>query len=252
MTQFEGRTILISGAASGIGLATAQLFAESGANVLMVDRDVAGLETQCRALKDQGHGVASFPADVSDPARCEAMVAACEAEFGRLDIAFNNAGIPSGMDNRFEAFPVADWDRVIATNLSAMFYAMRAEVPALRRAGGGVIVNTASVLALKAGRGMAAYVAAKHGLAGLTKAAALDLIGENIRVNALCPGFVSTGMTAQVVADPQAMEGLRARIPAGRIAQPGEMARAVAFLASDASAFMVGELMTLDGGVKLL
>lgn len=251
MSEFAGKAVLISGAASGIGLATAEHFAECGARVMMVDRNAAALDEQCGRLKGAGHSVAAFAADVSDYAQCEAMVAACLAEFGALDIAFNNAGVPSGMDNKFDEFSVADWDRVIGTNLSGMFYAMKAEVPALRLGGGGVIINTASVMAIIAGKGMAAYVASKHGLAGLTRAAALDLIGENIRVNAICPGFVSTGMTAKVLANPAALEAVHARIPAGRIADPAEMAKAVAYLASAAASFMVGELLTLDGGVKL-
>ncbi len=140
---------------------------------------------------------------------------------------------------------------MIGINLSAVFYAMKAEAPALRRAGGGAIVNTASVLALKSGRGMAAYIASKQGVAGLTKAAAIDLIGENIRVNAICPGFVATGMTAGTIADAAKVEALNARIPAGRIAEPEEMARAVAFLASEDSGFIVGELLGIDGGIRL-
>lgn len=251
MDEFSGKSILISGAASGIGLAAAELFAERGANVMMVDRNGPAVEEQCRRIDALGRSVAAFTADVSDYAQCEAMVAACTEEFGALDIAFNNAGIPSGMDNTFDEFSVADWDRIIGTNLNGMFYAMKAEVSALRKAGGGTIINTASVAATLAAKGMAAYVASKHGLAGLTKAAALDLIADNIRVNAICPGFISTGMTAQVVANPQAVEALNARIPAGRIGQPMEMAKAVAFLASEDSAFMVGHLLIVDGGVSL-
>lgn len=251
MAEFAGKAVLISGAASGIGLAATEHFATRGASVLMVDRNTALLEEQCARLTAAGNKVASFVADVSDFAQCEAMVAACEAHFGKLDIAFNNAGVPSGLDNKFEEFAVADWDRVIGINLSAVFYAMKAEVPALRRAGGGAIVNTASVLALKSGRGMAAYIASKHGVAGLTKAAAIDLIGENIRVNAICPGFVATGMTAGTIADAAKVEALNARIPACRIAEPEEMARAVAFLASEDSGFIVGELLGIDGGIRL-
>lgn len=251
MDEFSGKAVLVSGAASGIGLATAELFARRGAKVLLVDRNADALEAATTGLKNAGLSVSAFAADVSDFTQCEAMVAACVDRFGGLDIAFNNAGVPSGMDNKFDEFALADWDRVISTNLTGVFLAMKAEVPALRQRGGGAIINTASIASLKGAKGMAAYVASKHGVAGLTKASALDLIGENIRVNAICPGFVDTGMTAGVMANEAAVNAVKARVPAGRIGEPKDMANAVAFLASKDSDYMVGALMTLDGGLTL-
>jgi NAD(P)-dependent dehydrogenase (short-subunit alcohol dehydrogenase family) len=246
MPRFEGKVALVTGGASGIGHAAVVAFAREGAQVVIADRNAEAAAAAAAAI-----GGSSIAADVGDFASCQAMVAHAVETFGGLNIAFNNAGIPTEIGGEFEEIPLDQWQRVIATNLSGVFHSMKAEVPALRASGGGAIVNTASVAALVAAPGMASYVASKHGVAGLTKAAALDLIRHDIRVNAVCPGIVATGMTAAVIADPQLKAGAEAQVPAGRIGTPEEIAELVLFLASDAASYMVGALVTIDGGVTL-
>lgn len=248
---YEGKSVLITGAASGIGFACAHSFANQGALVTMVDINGEGLVCKAEELAAKGFTVAAFVADIASPEACTAMVSNTVARFGRLDIAVNNAGMPTPIGGLFEDFPVADWQRVIDVNLNGLFYAMRAEVPALKAAGGGAIVNTASVASIVAAKGMAAYIASKHAVAGLTKAAALDLIEHGIRVNAVCPGFVDTGMTAPLKADKAAFDALAATTPIGRMADAQEIANAIMWLASDAASYSVGQLMALDGGVVL-
>lgn len=249
--RFAGKAVLVTGGASGIGLATARAFADEGADVMIADRDEKKAAAAARRIGGKGRHVKSIEADVSDPMSCESMVAATVAAFGGLHIAFNNAGIPSSIGGLFEHFALADWDRLLATNLSGVFYSMRAEVGALKASGGTAIVNTASVASLVAAQGMAAYVAAKHGVAGLTKAAALDLIPYGIRVNAVCPGFVDTPMLAGSIEQPEARASIESLAPIGRIAAPEEIARIVLFLASEESSYMVGTLVAADGGVSV-
>ncbi|WP_404711457.1 SDR family NAD(P)-dependent oxidoreductase [Sphingomonas sp. MMS24-J13] len=246
--RFEGKIVLVTGAASGIGRAAARLFAEEGAQLVLADRNLTGAEDAAHAIGGEAIAVA---ADISDFASCEAMVAAATRAFGGLDIAFNNAGIPSGIGGEFEDFAIEDWQRILSTNLSGVFYSIRAEVPALKARGGGSIVVTASIASLIAAPGMAAYVASKHGVGGLVKAAAIDLIKHNIRVNAICPGMVDTAMLAAATAIPEVLAGMKAATPIGRIATPEEAARAALFLASEEASYMVGALMAVDGGVSL-
>lgn len=250
--RFENKVVLITGAASGIGLAAARAFAREGAMVVLADRNGAGAAAAAEALRSQGERASSIATDVSDFAACEAMVAHAVETFGGLHIAFNNAGVPSAIGGEFEDFSIEEWDRLIAINVSGIFYAMKAEAPALKASGGTAIVNTASVASFIAAPGMAAYVTSKHGVAGLTKAAALDFIRHGIRVNAVCPGFVDTGMLAGAIAQPEARAAIEAQAPIGRIAAPEEIAEAVLFLASDAASYMVGSLMRVDGGVTVL
>jgi len=249
--RFENKVVLVTGAASGIGLASARAFAREGAKVVLADRNADAARSAAEEIARTSAAASSFTADVADFAACEAMVAHASRTFGGLHIAFNNAGIPSGIGGEFEDFAVEEWDRLIAVNMSGMFYAMKAEAPALKSSGGTAIVNTASVASVVAAPGMAAYVASKHGVAGLTKAAALDLIRHGIRVNAVCPGFVDTAMLAGAIAQPEARAAIEAQAPIGRIATPEEIAEAVLFLASDAASYMVGALMRVDGGVTV-
>lgn len=251
MAHFADKVVLVTGAAGGIGLAAAQAFAAAGARVVLADRQFELAEAAAKAIADDGGSASAVWVDVSDPASCEAMVAHTLATYGALHVAFNNAGIPSAIGGAFEDFSIENWDALIGTNLSGVFYAMKAQAPALKASGGGAIVNTASIAALIAAPGMAAYVASKHGVAGLTKSAALDLIGHGIRVNAICPGFVDTPMLAGALAQPGAREAMNAQAPIGRIASPQEVAKTALFLASDEASYMVGALLSVDGGVVI-
>jgi NAD(P)-dependent dehydrogenase (short-subunit alcohol dehydrogenase family) len=218
---------------------------------MLADRNEVLLHAAVEELRDGGAEAHAVIVDVSDYGSCETMVARTVEVLGGLHIAFNNAGIPSAIGGNFEDFAVAEWQRIINTNLGGVFYSIKAEVPALKAAGGTAIVNTASVASLVAAPGMAAYVASKHGVAGLIKAAALDLIQHGIRVNAVCPGMVDTPMLGGAIATPESRRQMEMLVPNRRIATPAEIAAAVLFLASDEASYIVGTLLTVDGGVVL-
>lgn len=249
--RFEQSVVLVTGAASGIGLAAAKGFAAEGARVVLAD--LAGDRAAARAeeIRLNGGTATSVEVDVTDYEGCREMVAHAVATFGGLHVAFNNAGISSTIDPEFDNCSIEEWDRVMAVNLNGVFYAMKAEVPALRESGGTAIVNTASISSFIAQPGMAAYTTSKHGVAGLTKAAALDLVRHGIRVNAVCPGLVDTPMLAGSFPSPEMRAGVEALTPIGRLATPEEVARTVLFLASDEASYAVGALVRVDGGVSL-
>jgi len=251
MKRFENRSIIVTGGASGIGRAAALGFAAEGARVLVVDRNGTGAAQVAGQLRAQGATAHHFEADISDYAQCEAMVSAAVSHHGGLHVAFNNAGIPGPFTKKIHEYTLEEWRGMLDVNLTGVFHSIKAEVPALLASGGGAIVNTGSIASLVAAPHMASYVSAKHGLLGLTRAAALDLIPLGIRVNAVCPGGVRTPMLDNAIDNPEFLQALERSHPIGRIAEPAEVARVVLFLASDEASFIVGDAVAVDGGVVL-
>jgi NAD(P)-dependent dehydrogenase (short-subunit alcohol dehydrogenase family) len=246
--RFEGKSVLVTGAGSGIGRATALAFAREGADLLLADvNDSHGQESVALA-RECGAQAEFVHADVSRASDCATMVDQAMRRFGRLDVAFNNAGINIGVAPIAEV-EEAEWHRILAINLTGVFLCMKYEIAAMKQAGGGAIVNTASVGGLIGTAGVTAYCASKHGVVGLTKSAALDHIKDGIRINAVCPGGTLTAMLAEWFRHPEVERAAIAHTPIGRMADPAEIARAVLFLASPESSFMVGHALVADGGL---
>lgn len=246
LLDYTGKVVLITGAASGIGRATAAAFGAQGAKVVIGDVSQGAADTVSQ-LQQAGHEALFVPTDVSDPASVEALVKATVDTFGRLDCAFNNAGILPPTAPLAE-MSVEDFDRVIAIDLKGVFLCLKYQIAHMLTAGGGSIVNTASVAGLVADPHMAPYAAAKHGVIGLTKAAALDYATSGIRVNAIAPGLVATAMTKRWLEDPKFRQGLLQNSPIGRAAEPEEMSGIVLFLNSPQASFITGQTFTVDGG----
>ena len=246
--QFAGRVAFITGAGSGIGRASALAFAAQGAAVTASDNAERDLHETARLIEAQGGSVLPVRCDVTRGDDVAAAVAAAVRQFGRLDFAFNNAGIEQ------PPAPVHDiddeqWDRIIDVNLRGVFYGMKHEVPAMLATGGGAIVNTSSGAGVVGIAGQSAYAASKHAVIGLTKAAALDYAAAGIRVNAVCPGIIETPMMDRFSGGTE--EGRQRVIgqePVGRMGRPEEIASAVLWLCSDLGAFTVGHALVVDGG----
>ncbi|BBF69800.1 SDR family NAD(P)-dependent oxidoreductase [Sphingomonas bisphenolicum] len=241
--RFNGKTVLITGGGSGIGAATARKFADHGAQVAIADIDMGAAEAVAATMSGKASAV---QVDVTDPASVNAMVQHVVDRFGRLDCAFNNAGIGGAHKTIFE-LDHDEWRRTIDVNLSSVFHCLKAEAEAMRDRG-GAIVNTASVSGIIATPRGTEYCAAKHGVVGLTKSAALDLISHGIRVNAVCPGATDTRLLARAMGNTVLADHLKSMIPIGRIAHPDEIANLVLFLASDEASYVVGQCIAVDGG----
>jgi NAD(P)-dependent dehydrogenase (short-subunit alcohol dehydrogenase family) len=251
MGRFDGKVAIVTGAANGIGRATAHGFAREGARVLAADVDVDGGEATVRAIRDDG-GEAEFArTDVSVPAEVEAMVATAVNRWGRLDYAHNNAGIV-GAGSTIAEMPVDVWQRGIGVMLTGVFLGLKYEIPAILASGGGAIVNTSSGAGLIGFPGMADYVSAKHGVIGLTKTAALENAQTGVRINAICPGTARTKMVEDWIGgDDAAEQQVRDLHPIGRIAAADEIAAAVLWLCSDEASFVMGHAMVVDGGYSI-
>ena len=246
--RLEGKVALVTGASSGIGRAAALAFSREGAKVVTADVDVEGGMETVRTIQDAGGEAVFVRSDVSKAAEVEALISKAVETYGRLDCAYNNAGIEGTMG------PTADcteenWDRVIGTNLKGMWLCMKYEIPEMLTRGSGAIVNVSSIAGLVGIQGRVAYAASKHGVAGLTKAAALEYAQAGIRINAVCPGIIRTPMLERPLAQRPELEAtLIAQVPVGRIGTPEEIAEAVVWLCSDAASFVTGHTMMVDGG----
>jgi NAD(P)-dependent dehydrogenase (short-subunit alcohol dehydrogenase family) len=248
--RLDGKVVLVTGGGSGIGRATALRVAREGAKVMIADYVPEGaLKTVAMIREASGTGDC-VAADVSLPAQVEAMVAKTVATFGRLDCAFNNAGIAGGGAGADTAnYPEEAFDQVIAINLKAVWLCMKWEIPQMLKVSGGAIVNTASAAGLVGLPGACAYVAAKHGVVGLTRTAALEYAQKNIRVNCVCPGFIRTPMLERGLDTGRlSVEQINAWEPVGRMGTPEEIAESVLWLMSDAASFVTGHPMSVDGG----
>ena len=246
--QFEGKVVLITGASRGIGAATARLFAQGVAAVVLASRhaeDLARLEEEIKASGGEAMAVVT---DVADAALVEALVQRTVATYGRLDLAINNAGVAGGNRPLVEVTEET-FDRVIAINLKGVFLGMKYEIPAMVAAGGGAIVYVSSTVGLVgSGAGIAPYIASKHGVVGLTKAAALEYAGQHIRVNAIAPGTTRTSVNEHWIDNEQIRQRITSGIPLGRIADPEEVAEVLLWLCSDAASYVTGVTLPVDGG----
>lgn len=243
--QFENKVAMVTGAGSGIGGAIARRMAEEGATVVVADINEQSASKVAAAIERDGGTAVAVKQDVADPASVEKSVEFAVQKFGRLDVAVNNAGITSDLA------PLADyslegWDKVIAINLSGVFYGMKYQIPAMLRSGGGSIVNIASILGSVAARDSAGYNAAKHGVVGLTKTAALEYSKDGVRVNAIGPGYIDTPLLENL--DREVYNGLVDLHPIGRLGKAEEVAELVLFLASDKASFVTGSYHLVDGG----
>jgi NAD(P)-dependent dehydrogenase (short-subunit alcohol dehydrogenase family) len=246
--SFENKVALVTGAGSGMGLATAKAFAESGASVTLADWNEKAVRSATEELAAQGHKALAIHCDVADDAQVEAMVEQTVATFGRLDAAYNNAGVQNIVAETADA-PREDFDRVMAINLRGVWSCMKFELRQMRKQGSGAIVNCSSLGGLVGAPGRGTYHAAKHGVIGLTKSAALEYASRGIRINAVCPGIINTPMVAGMLAtQAEAMKELMKDVPIGRLGRAEEIADAVLWLCSPAASFVIGHALAVDGG----
>ena len=250
MNRLEGKTALITGAASGIGMETAKLFASEGAKVLVVDVNDSEGEQTAAAIRDSGGEALYQHADVSSSVETEAMIRKAEENFGALHIIFNNAGIMDSRDDNAMVTEEDVWDLTMAINLKGVFLGCKFGIPALQRAGGGTIINTASFVGLMgAATPQIAYTASKGGVIALTRELAVIHARENIRVNALCPGPLRTELLMKFLDTEEKKQRRLVHIPMGRFGEAREMAQAALYLASEESSYVTGTEFVVDGGI---
>lgn len=243
--DFAGRTAIVTGAGSGIGAAIALELGARGAHVIASDIDTDSAEAIADAVRSAGGRADAMPCDVADPEACAALVAFAQDKGGALHLAVNNAGI-GGASAPLGDYPLDSWRQVIDVNLSGVFYGMRAQIPAILAAGGGAIVNMASILGSVGFANASAYVAAKHGVVGLTKTAAMEYATEGVRINSVGPAFIATPLLTKNLSE-EMLEGLAGMHPIGRIGTPEEVSALTCFLLSDRASFITGSYHLVDG-----
>lgn len=241
----KGKSVIVTGAASGIGKATAELFARAGARVVVSDLHETEGQAVVAGIRAEGGEAMFVRADVSNPADMENLVQEAVKAYGRLDVAVNNAGI-AGEQNPIADMSLEGWEQVIRVNLSGVFYGMKYQIAAMLKNGGGSIVNISSILGAVGFAGAAAYVSAKHGLLGLTQTAALEYSAQNIRANAVGPGFIETPMLTAL--DEEMKKAVVALHPIGRLGRSEEVAELILWLGSDKSSFVSGSYYPIEGG----
>lgn len=252
MKIMEDKVALVTGAAQGIGLATARAFAQAGASVVLADRDESLVKAMADDLATEGYKTLALSCDVSDDAQVKAMVDKTVETFGRLDAAYNNAGIQNILADAADQ-TMEDFDRVTGVNLRGVWSCMKYELQQMRNQGYGTIVNCSSIGGILGGAQRGTYHGAKHGVIGLTKSAALEYAPQGIRINSICPGLIHTPMADKMIAGGQAdaLDAMLKAVPVGRLGRPEEIANAVVFLCSDAASLIVGHTLVVDGGYSI-
>jgi NAD(P)-dependent dehydrogenase (short-subunit alcohol dehydrogenase family) len=249
--DFKGKVVLVTGAGSGIGREAARIFAARGALVYCVGRQVRNLEDTQGLIEKAGGNARVAGADVSEEREVADLIARIGTEAGRLDVAFNNAGITGGA-HRVEDYPTSDFENVLKVNLWSVFLGMKYQLPLIKKNGGGAICNTASVAALTGPGGMCAYAASKHGVQGLTRVAAMENAAHNVRINALAPGWTETPMVvANSAQNPAFAKLARSAIPAKRGGEASEVAAAAVWLCSAEASYVFGQMLVVDGGMTI-
>jgi NAD(P)-dependent dehydrogenase (short-subunit alcohol dehydrogenase family) len=250
--MLTGKVALVTGGGSGIGRATAAMYAREGAKVVVADLNESGGRQTTQAITDSGGEATYVQVNVTQAEEVDAMVAIAVARYGRLDSAFNGAGVasvgPAGERHLTADYPDDMWQQIIDVNLTGVWLCMKYELRQMLRNDGGTIVNAASVAGLTGLPTASAYVASKHGVIGLTKTAALEYAKKGIRVNCVCPGYIETPMTAPGRSDPESLARMVASKPLGRLGQPEEVAESIVWLSSESTSFVTGHTMTIDGG----
>jgi NAD(P)-dependent dehydrogenase (short-subunit alcohol dehydrogenase family) len=245
--EFSGKVAVVTGASSGIGKSVSELYAREGAAVVLSDINQGLGEKATEGIRKAGGEAMFVRADVSKPSDCENMVKATLDKYGRLDFACNNAGI-GGDQNPTMEYSIEAWEKAISVNLSGVFYCMKYEIPAMLGSGGGSIINMASILGRVGFAGAVGYVAAKHGVLGLTKTAAMEYAPQGVRVNVVGPGFISTPLIQELENDPEINNMLISLHPIGRLGKPEEVAELVMWLSAEKASFVTGAYIPVDGG----